>query len=106
MPFFGFDTLTLLDGLRITQPGGGYFDNHAVYYKDGTEVTSDWVVIQVVPGDVNGDGVCNAADVTALYNWILNGDDSQLVNGDQNGDNEINAADVTAVYNIILGINP
>ena len=56
------------------------------------------------PGDVNDDGVCNAADVTALYNWILNGDDSQLDNGDQNDDNVINAGDVTAVYNVILGI--
>ena len=56
-----------------------------------------------VPGDVNGDGVCNAADVTALYNWILNNDPSALVNGDQNGDDVINAGDVTTVYNIILG---
>ncbi len=58
---------------------------------------------QVGLGDVNGDGSVNAADVTALYNWILNSDDSSLVNGDQNDDNVINAADVTAVYNIILG---
>ena len=56
-----------------------------------------------VAGDVNGDGVCNAADVTALYNWILNNDDTALKNGDQNGDNVINAGDVTCVYNIILG---
>ena len=54
-------------------------------------------------GDVNDDGVCNAADVTALYNWILNNDDTALVNGDQNNDNVINAGDVTTVYNIILG---
>ena len=55
------------------------------------------------PGDVNNDGVCNAADVTALYNWILNNDNSALKNGDQNRDNVINAGDVTYVYNIILG---
>lgn len=54
-------------------------------------------------GDVNGDDVCNAADVTALYNWILNNDFSALVNGDQNNDGVINAGDVTTVYNIILG---
>lgn len=59
--------------------------------------------IEVIAGDVNGDGVCNAADVTALYNWILNNDDSALVNGDQNNDDIINAGDVTTVYNIILG---
>ena len=56
-----------------------------------------------VAGDVNGDGVLSAADVTALYNFLLNGDDSQLVNGDQNGDGQITAADVTAVYTLLLG---
>lgn len=55
-----------------------------------------------VAGDVNGDGTCTASDVTALYNYILNNDDSAIVNGDQNGDGEITASDVTAVYNIIL----
>lgn len=65
-----------------------------------------WVEIPVSgaePGDVNGDGVCNAADVTALYNWILSNDNSALINGDQNGDDVVNAGDVTTVYNIILG---
>ena len=56
-----------------------------------------------VDGDVNGDGVCNSADVTALYQFILNNDSSKIVNGDQNEDGTINSADVTAVYKIILG---
>lgn len=56
-----------------------------------------------VAGDVNGDGEVTSADVTALYNWLLNSDDSALVNGDQNNDGEITAADVTMVYNILLG---
>lgn len=56
-----------------------------------------------VAGDVNGDGEVTATDVTTLYNWLLNNDDSALVNGDQNGDGEITSADVTFVYNILLG---
>lgn len=59
-----------------------------------------------INGDVNGDGVVTAADVTALYNYLLNDDTSDLVNGDQNGDGEITAADVTAVYNILLNGDP
>ncbi len=55
-----------------------------------------------VKGDVNGDGVCNSADVTALYKFILNNDASTIVNGDQNADGTINSADVTAVYQLIL----
>ena len=57
----------------------------------------------IIAGDVNGDGVCNSADVTALYQFILNNDDSKIVNGDQNNDGTINSADVTAVYKLILG---
>ena len=53
--------------------------------------------------DVNGDGNVTAADVTAIYNWLLNNDNSAIVNGDQNGDGNITAADVTSVYNILLG---
>lgn len=56
-----------------------------------------------VPGDVNGDGVVTAADVTALYDVLLNNDYSHVVNGDQNGDDQITAADITAVYNVLLG---
>ena len=57
----------------------------------------------VVTGDVNGDGEVTSADITALYNWLLNNDDSAIVNGDQNNDGEITSGDVTLVYNILLG---
>ena len=56
------------------------------------------LVWMTIKGDVNG-----AADITALYNWILNGDKTSLKNGYQNDDNVINAGDITTVYNIILG---
>ncbi len=57
-------------------------------------------------GDVNGDGSVTSADVTALYNYLLMGDTSNLANGDVNGDGDITSADVTYVYNILLGISP
>ena len=56
-------------------------------------------------GDANGDGYVTSADVTAIYNFILNNDDSSLVNGDQNGDGNITSSDVTTIYNILLGNN-
>lgn len=61
-------------------------------------------VVDVVPGDVNGDGHVSSVDVTALYNFLLSGDDGDIVNGDQDGDGHISSVDVTAVYNILLGI--
>ncbi len=56
-----------------------------------------------IAGDVNGDGSVTAADVTAIYNWLLNNDNSAIVNGDQNGDGNITSGDVTFIYNILLG---
>lgn len=55
------------------------------------------------PGDVNGDGFVTSADVTAIYNWLLNNDNSDLINGDQDGDGSVTAGDVTMIYNILLG---
>jgi hypothetical protein len=52
------------------------------------------------PGDVNLDGEVNIADVNALINMILSGDNDKL--GDVNGDGEVNIADVNALIDIIL----
>ena len=53
-------------------------------------------------GDVNGDGSVTAADVTALYDYLLNNDQTFLATSDVDGDGVITAGDVTAIYNIIL----
>ena len=55
-----------------------------------------------LPGDVNGDGNVTAADITALYEFLLDNNSSHIVYGDQNGDGEITSADVTAVYVVML----
>ena len=60
-------------------------------------------VVVIVPGDVDGDGVVTSYDVTALYDFLLNSDESGIVNGDQDGDGVITASDITTVYSILLG---
>ena len=97
----------------ITEPQGGqpvYYsslDNYFVGDASGNIVSNAWVTINgtatILVGDVNGDGSVTSADVTALYNYLLNNDSSSIVNGDQNGDGNITSADVTAVYNVLLG---
>ena len=54
-----------------------------------------------VKGDVNGDGIVSGADVTALYNVLLDG---ATVDGDAdvNEDGIVNGSDVTALYNLLL----
>ena len=69
------------------------------------EIKPGTAPLPVVVGDVNGDGEVTASDVTALYNYLLNNDDSSLVNGDQNGDGSITSGDVTIVYSVLLGDN-
>ena len=59
--------------------------------------------IATTPGDVNGDGNVTSVDVTALYNYLLNNDSSNIVNGDQDGDGVITATDITIIYNLLLG---
>ncbi|MBQ6278595.1 MAG: hypothetical protein IJK68_02645, partial [Muribaculaceae bacterium] len=82
------------------------YDVKAVYptvessWSNLIEVTT--IQSTAVAGDVNGDGQVTSFDVTALYNYILSGDMSDIVNGDQNGDGEITSADVTEVYSILL----
>ena len=91
--------LIMVEAKRGTTEGS--IGDYVNCYKLIDVVTTPPVV--TIDGDVNGDGVCNSADVTALYQYILNGDESKLVNGDQNDDGTINSADVTAVYRLILG---
>ena len=72
--------------------------NGMAVYKIGTNVSGGE---QPIPGDVNGDGEVNIADVNAIISMILSGDYDSA--GDVNGDTEVNIADVNAVIAIILG---
>ena len=56
-----------------------------------------------VYGDVNCDGYVTSADVTALYDHLLNGDETFAGTLDVNGDGNVTSADITSVYDILLG---
>ncbi len=56
-----------------------------------------------VYGDVDGDGEVTAVDITAIYNYLLNGDETYLATSDVDGDGEITTVDITVIYNILLG---
>ena len=52
-------------------------------------------------GDVDGNGVVNGSDVTALYNYLLNGA-VPAGQPDVDGNGTVNGSDVTALYNLLL----
>ena len=84
--------LSLFATLSVTAMAATY---PASYYTLAPEITN-------VVGDVNNDGLVSSVDVTALYNYLLNGDSSSIVNGDQDGDGIISSVDITIVYNVLL----
>ncbi|MBO4723633.1 MAG: SUMF1/EgtB/PvdO family nonheme iron enzyme, partial [Muribaculaceae bacterium] len=82
----------------------GWYPKH---YPEGSiegwiDYDGEWDTSVTVIGDVGGDGYVTSADVTALYNYLLNNDTTAIKNGDVDGDGNITSADVTSVYNILL----
>lgn len=70
------------------------------YLADYTSIRLSFVP-PIACGDVNGDGNVNGADVTALYECLLN-NITPKGNADVNNDGNINGTDVTSLYNILL----
>ena len=89
--------------VRINQTSGSstvycYLDDVKISYTD------KWPA-QGIPGDVNGDGEVNIADMNAVINVILSGGtvDADLFNAaDVNGDGEVNISDVNALIQLII----
>lgn len=57
---------------------------------------------QAKVGDVNQDGEVTASDITAIYNYILYGDETYLSTSDTNNDGAVTSSDITFIYNILL----
>ncbi|MBR5117268.1 MAG: SUMF1/EgtB/PvdO family nonheme iron enzyme [Muribaculaceae bacterium] len=57
--------------------------------------------------DVNGDGAVTAADITAVYDKLLNGDNTFPETAyDVNRDGAVTAADITDIYDVLLNGMP
>ena len=60
-------------------------------------------IVVLSEGDVNLDGIVTASDVTALYNYLLNGDLENFMSSDVDGDGNVTSSDITSIYNLMLG---
>lgn len=91
----------------ITYPKDAYvveMEGYGYTIRCGDQDIPDHIIISRDgdnPGDVNGDGEVNIADVNALIDAVLSGNTSNTA-CDVNADGEINVADVNAVINMIL----
>ena len=64
---------------------------------------SAWVELTASQrGDINGDGLVNVADVTALIQIVLNSTPVDLSVADLSGDGQVNVADVTTLIQLVL----
>ena len=88
------------------------FADEIAYLKSWIRDRIEWMDEQLgfdpnapvdIPGDVNGDGEVNIADVNALIDLILGGKPTDNPRADVNGDGEVNIADVNTVIDMILG---
>ena len=104
-----------VDGLKLTYDN----TNVTISNADGTatlplaqvlnmEFTNDpGTTPSVLLGDVNNDGSVSIADVTALIDYLLSGDESaiNLAAANVDGDETIAISDVTALIDILLSSN-
>ncbi len=71
---------------------------NAPVWRDFYKIVCD----NALTGDINGDGIVNVTDVTALINTILGTASYDEALCDLNGDGVVNVTDVTALINLIL----
>lgn len=93
--------LAMVDGANFRIENGGKF-NFSVNANDMT-LTVIPVVNPGIIGDVNCDGHVTTVDITCLYNYLLNGDETYIATSDVDGDGFITTTDITVIYNILLG---
>ena len=111
-------TFNLTAGTDFTGPATIALRNTLFTTTAGMEIPlGDETCTVTVPavgkkGDVNGDGNVNISDVTALIDYLLSGNASniQLGNADINTDGSVNISDITALIDYLLSgswsINP
>ena len=92
--------------LNMTHRDGDYLRfNSGHEMLIGIEPPEGWTPpVSVLVGDVNDDGFVDIADVTALIDYLLSGDASNinLDAADVNNDTEVNIADVTSLIDKLL----
>ncbi len=81
----------------ILNPAGNELPTGTVYHFGGAVPESE----RCVNPDVDGNGVVNTADITALARFLLKlSDEEEEINGDVNGDGKVNTADYVCLLSL------
>ena len=91
--FYGCDT----SGATLHVPVGT-----AEAYRSAAPWNGFGTIVEIDFADVDGDGIVNGADMTALYGALLD-DVAPAGIADVDGDGVVSGADITALYNRLLG---
>jgi len=95
-----------VDGSSAVSLSNGFLNNNLA-----SEITATWVGDSVNvcepseiprPGDANGDGIVNAADITTVERIIV-GLEGAMPSADATQDGAVNAADITKAEAIVIG---
>ncbi|MBO7608932.1 MAG: dockerin type I repeat-containing protein [Muribaculaceae bacterium] len=100
-----FKDFVLEDGLAITEPAGGYYNNGTLYDANGNAAKKATISKPGgLLGDLDGSGIVDVEDVNAAINIILKLKtiNDYPGNGDMDGNGYIDVEDVNAMINIIL----
>ena len=104
-----------VEGIKITYDNSNVYVTNAettatiplaevqdMYFSNEAGGESDYKM-----GDVDKDGEVSIADVTALIDYLLNGDDSviDLTAANVNEDNSVDISDVTHLIDMLLSVN-
>ena len=94
----------LLWGLMVPSDGDGLwwgYDDNMLYYSDGSKFV---IPSAFMRGDVNDDGIVNIEDVTALIDYLLGSDESEVnvAAADCGQDGNVNIEDVTQLIDFLL----
>ena len=73
--------------------------NYDISYTNGKLIVTQ----AYTPGDVNGDGEVNVADLVAVSNHMAGDETVSKEKADVNSDGEVNVADLVAISNIMAG---
>ena len=107
----------MYESQRFTANPAGFDANNTYWSGSATEVTFtgtggntlysmtvtyELEVPDYDPRDVDRDGAITSADITAIYNYLLNDDTTFIDSSDVDGDGAITSADITIIYNYLL----